>query len=61
MLFPALNRGWVISNASIHGHVWYSPTPPGLAMLEEEHAKADPPDDPQPPAAASDDAGGFNQ
>jgi hypothetical protein len=49
MLLGALNRGWIISNASIRGHVWYSLTPAGLAMPDAEHRKPDPPDTPPAP------------
>ena len=55
VLYPAMNRGWIISNSSIQGHVWYSPTPAGLAMLDAEHAKPDPPADAQPPADDDED------
>lgn len=52
MLLPALIRGWIVSNSSIQGHVWYSPTAEGLEMLEAERRKPDPPDAPPAPPPA---------
>ena len=61
IMLPALIRGWIIANADIHGRVWYSPTPEGLAMIEAERRKPDPPDAPPapPPAAFDEEAADY--
>jgi hypothetical protein len=40
-MLPALARGWVVSNSSVRGHVWYAITPDGWTKLEAVQEETD--------------------